>query len=47
MKKSRAKIWARRIHDGACTLDDVYEEAGDEGVEAVRNAYFSLYGVWL
>lgn len=45
MSKALAKIWARRIHDGAKTLDEVFEKYGDAGVEAVRSAYFDLYGV--
>ena len=44
MSTSLAKIWARRIHDGAKTIDDVAEKYGDSGVEAVRHAYFILFG---
>lgn len=44
MTKSLAKIWARRIHDGAKTLDDVLQKYGPEGVSMVREAYFMLFG---
>lgn len=44
MSKSMAKIWARRIHDGAYTLDDVAEKYGDEGVAQVQEAYRQLFG---
>lgn len=44
MSTSLAKIWARRIHDGAKTLDDVRAKYGEAGVEAVKEAYFALYG---
>lgn len=44
MSKSLAKIWARRIHAGTHTIDEVEERYGDEGVQMVRDAYFALYG---
>lgn len=47
MSKALAKIWARRIHDGAYTLDDVEAKYGAEGVSKVREAYLILYGVEL
>lgn len=47
MSKSLAKIWARRIHDGAYTIDDVMEKYGPEGVSMVKEAYYNLYGVEL
>ena len=43
MSESLAKIWARRIHAGAHTIDEVYKRYGDEGVEEVRKAYYFLY----
>lgn len=47
MSQSLAKIWARKIHAGTKTLDDVAEKYGEEGVEAVKQAYLLLYGVEL
>lgn len=44
MSKSLAKIWARRIHDGVKTIDEVEERYGAEGVAAVRAAYKELFG---
>lgn len=44
MSNSLAKIWARRIHAGTRTLDEVNEKYGQEGVDAVKQAYLSLYG---
>lgn len=44
MSKSMAKIWARRIHDGAYTLDDVEAKYGEEGVQQVKEAYRQLFG---
>ena len=44
MSKSLAKIWARRIHAGAHTINEVEERYGSEGAEAVREAYFALFG---
>ena len=44
MSMSLAKIWARRIHDGAKTIDDVRDKYGEEGVQQVEQAYFALYG---
>lgn len=40
MSYSKAKIWARRIHAGAHTIDEVEEEYQD----LVRTAYYDLYG---
>lgn len=47
MSYSLAKIWARRIHAGAHTIDEVEERYGAEGVAAVKQAYFDLYGIHL
>ena len=47
MSESLAKIWARRIYAGAHTLDEVFARFGNEGVAAVRSAYFDLYGIEL
>lgn len=44
MTKSLAKIWARKIHDGSKTIDNVAEKYGPEGVAMVKAAYFLLYG---
>lgn len=44
MSYSMAKIWARRIHAGAHTIDEVEERYGQEGADEVRAAYFALYG---
>ena len=44
MSKSLAKIWARRIHAGAHTLEEVRDKFGEDGVVAVDEAYFELYG---
>lgn len=44
MSYAKAKIWARRIHAGAHTLDEVRTEYGTEGVEAVKGAYSELFG---
>lgn len=40
MSYAKAKIWARRIHAGAHTIDEVPEE--DKPI--VKQAYFDLYG---
>ena len=40
MSDAKAKIWARRIHAGAHTIDEVPEEDQDK----VRAAYLELYG---
>ena len=45
MSNALAKIWARRIHAGAHTMEEVRERFGDEGVTKVTKAYQSLYGV--
>ena len=47
MSQSLAKIWARKIHDGTKTLEDVEAKYGAEGVTAVKQAYLLLYGVEL
>lgn len=44
MSDSLAKIWARKIRVGTKKLSDVEEKYGDAGVEAVKRAYFELYG---
>jgi hypothetical protein len=44
MSKSMAKIWARRIYAGTRTLDEVEEKYGQEGVDAVKQAYLEIYG---
>ena len=44
MTKPLAKIWARRIHDGAKTIEEVEERYGEGGVDMVRAAYFELFG---
>lgn len=44
MSYAKAKIWARRIHAGAHTIDDVFAQYGNEGVAQVRVAYYDLYG---
>lgn len=44
MSTSLAKIWARRIHAGTRTLEEVEERYGAEGVSDVKEAYFYLYG---
>ena len=44
MSDSLAKIWARRIHAGTRTIKEVEERYGAEGVTAVKQAYFLLYG---
>lgn len=44
MSESLAKIWARRIHAGAHTIEEVIERYGEEGADSVRTAYYSLYG---
>ena len=44
MSESMAKIWARRIHAGSHTIDEVYNRYGAAGAEAVRIAYYKLYG---
>ena len=44
MNESLAKIWARRIHAGAHTIEEVIERYGEEGADNVRAAYYSLYG---
>ncbi|MDY6281829.1 MAG: hypothetical protein SPL40_02045 [Erysipelotrichaceae bacterium] len=38
--KAIARIWARRIHDGAYTLTDVPEKY----VTLVKSAYVELFG---
>ena len=40
MSYAKAKIWARRIHAGAHTIDEVDE--ADQPI--VREAYYDLYG---
>ena len=40
MSRAKAKIWARRIHAGAHTIDDVPNEYQD----FVREVYLELYG---
>ena len=40
MSYAKAKIWARRIHAGAHTIEDVPVEDRD----IVRRAYKELYG---
>lgn len=47
MSESLAKIWARRIHAGSRTLEEVEERYGAEGVDQVKEAYFELYGIRL
>ena len=42
-QKSMAKIYARRIHDGAITLDDVKPQT-KEYRDYVSQVYFELYG---
>ena len=44
MSESLAKIWARRIHAGAHTIEEVAQKFGQAGVDAVKAAYFELYG---
>lgn len=44
MSYSMAKIWARRIHAGAHTIDEVREKYGDDGVTIVARAYYELFG---
>lgn len=44
MSDALAKIWARRIHAGAHTINEVEEKYGAEGVQAVKDAYYRLYG---
>lgn len=44
MSKALANIWARRIYAGAHTIDEVNQKYGAEGVQAVREAYYILYG---
>lgn len=44
MSKSLAKIWARKIHDGSKSISDVEEKYGPDGVKAVKDAYFILFG---
>ncbi len=44
MSNSLAKIWARRIHAGAYTLEDVKQKYGKDGVNAVKAAYLALFG---
>lgn len=44
MTKPLANIWARRIHDGAKTLDEVIERFGQSGADMVREAYFIRFG---
>lgn len=39
-----AKIWARRIHAGTRTLDEVNERYGSNGFIMVSEAYFELFG---
>ena len=43
MSEALAKIWARRIHDGAHTIDEVEAKYGAEGVQMVKDAYYKLY----
>lgn len=45
MSEVMAKIWARRIYAGTRTIKEVDERYGQAGHEAVREAYFELYGV--
>lgn len=40
MSYAKAKIWARRIHAGAHTIDEVPINDRD----TVRQAYFDLFG---
>ena len=40
MSNALAKIWARRIHAGAHTIDEVEKQYQD----VVRAAYYDLYG---
>lgn len=47
MSSTLANVWARRIHAGAHTLEEVEERYGASGVAAVKQAYFNLYGVEL
>jgi hypothetical protein len=44
MSQALAKIWARRIHAGAHTIDEVLDKYGHSGVAAVKAAYYDLYG---
>ena len=44
MSNSLAKIWARRIRAGAHTIDEVQSKYGPHGVEAVKAAYYELFG---
>lgn len=44
MTKSLAKIWARRIHAGTRTKQEVKDRYSEEGYQMVKEAYFLLYG---
>jgi len=44
MSQSLANIWARRIHAGVKTLEDVEDKYGHAGKVAVQEAYLRLYG---
>ena len=44
MSNAMAKVWARRIHAGAHTIEEVEERYGQSGADAVRAAYYALYG---
>ena len=44
MTQALAKIWARRIHAGAHTIEEVEQRYGADGVAIVRSAYYNLYG---
>lgn len=44
MTAALAKIWARRIHAGAHTIEEVEAKYGKDGADMVRAAYFELFG---
>ena len=44
MSDARAKIYARCIYRGTITIDEIQERYGDDGVSAVKRAYYILYG---
>ena len=44
MTQALAKIWARRIYAGTRTIEEVESRYGADGVNMVKDAYYSLYG---
>ena len=44
MSAALAKIWARRIYAGEHTLTEVKAKYGKSGENAVKQAYYELFG---